>query len=142
MKATLLLVEDSKVQRFATGRILQKAGYTVLNAADGEEALRMAREDAPDTVLLDMMLPKLGGLQVLRELKAGAATAHIPVIALTSLSEANEAKLREAGVDGFFGKTKLFDDKAAAGLLLALIERVLDATQKHKVDAAAGGQLS
>jgi CheY-like chemotaxis protein len=142
MKATLLLVEDSKVQRLATGRILQKAGYTVQHAADGEEALRMARESGPDVVLLDMMLPKLGGLQVLQELKAGAATARIPVIALTGLSEANEAKLRDAGVDGFFGKTKLFDDKAAAGLLLELIERVLDASRKQKADAAAGGHLS
>jgi two-component system, cell cycle response regulator DivK len=125
------------VQRFATGRILQKAGCTVLNAADGEEALRMGREDAPDAVLLDMMLPKLGGLQVLRELKAGPVTAHIPVIALTSLSEANEAKLRDAGVDGFFCKTNLFDDKAAAEHFLQLVERVLNAAQKHNANAAA-----
>ena len=139
MKTTLLLVEDSKVQRIANERILHKAGYTVLNAADGEEALRIARESVPDLVLLDMMLPKLDGPQVLRALKAGTATAHIPVIALTSLSEANEAKLCDAGAAGFFGKTKLFDDPAAAGQFLALIERVLEKSQTRNLGAAAGG---
>jgi CheY-like chemotaxis protein len=138
MKATLLLVEDSKVQRIASERILHKAGYTVLNAADGEEALRVARESVPDLVLLDMMLPKLDGPQVLRALKEGAATAHIPVIALTSLSETNEGRLRDAGVAGFFGKTKLFDDKAAAGQFLDLIERVLDKSRQQKAGAVAG----
>ncbi len=141
MKATLLLVEDSKIQRIASERILHKAGYTVLNAADGEQALRVAGENAPDLVLLDMMLPKLDGPQVLRALKGTAATAHIPVIALTSLSEATEGKLREAGVAGFFGKTKLFDDPAAAGQFLDLIERVLDKSRKQKagMQPAIGG---
>jgi CheY-like chemotaxis protein len=137
MKATLLLVEDSKIQRIENERILHKAGYTVLRAGDGEEALRVARENVPDLVLLDMMLPKLDGPQVLQALKGGAATAHIPVIALTSLSDANEAKLRDAGVAGFFGKTKLFDDQAAAGQFLDLIERVLDKSRKQKAGAAA-----
>jgi len=134
---TLLLVEDSKVQRIANERILHKAGYTVLNAADGEEALRVARESIPDLILLDMMLPKLDGPQVLRALKGDAAMAQIPVIALTSLSEANEAKLRDAGAAGFFGKAKLFDDKAAAGQFLELIERVLEKSRKQKTQAAA-----
>jgi CheY-like chemotaxis protein len=137
MKATLLLVEDSKIQRIENERILHKAGYTVLNAADGEEALRVARESVPELILLDMMLPKLDGPQVLKALKEGAATAHIPVIALTSLSEANEAKLREAGVAGFFGKTKLFGDKAAAAQFLELIERVLEHSRNQQAKAAA-----
>jgi CheY-like chemotaxis protein len=135
MKATLLLVEDSKVQRIVSERILHKAGYTVLNAADGEQVLSVARENIPDLILLDMMLPKLDGPQVLRALKEGAHTAHIPVIALTSLSEADEGKLRDAGVAGFFGKTKLFDDPAAAEQFLDLIERVLDKSRTQKVGA-------
>lgn len=138
MKATLLLVEDSKVQRIANERILLKAGYTVLHAADGEEGLRVARERGPDLILLDMMLPKLDGSQVLRALKEDAATAQIPVIALTSLSEANEVKLRDSGVAGFFGKTKLFDDPAATAQFLELIERVLERSRKQKAGAAAG----
>ena len=85
MKARLLLVEDSRFQKIEAERILLKAGYTVLNAADGEEGLRVARENAPDLVLLDLMLPKMDGPQVLRALKGSADTAHIPVIALTSV---------------------------------------------------------
>jgi CheY-like chemotaxis protein len=137
MKATLLLVEDSKVQRIENERILHKAGYTVLNAADGEEAVRMASEHVPDLILLDMMLPKLDGPHVLQALQAGAATAHIPVIALTSLSEANADKLRDAGVAGFFGKAKLFKEKAAAEQFLELIERVLDKSRRQRANAVA-----
>jgi CheY-like chemotaxis protein len=137
MKATLLLVEDSKVQRIETERILHKAGYIVLNAGDGEEALRVARENVPDLVLLDMMLPKLDGPQVLRGLKQNGGTADIPVIALTSLSDANEVKLREAGAAGFFCKTKLFDDKAAAAQFLELVERVLEKSRKQRAGAVA-----
>jgi two-component system cell cycle response regulator DivK len=135
MKATLLLVEDSKIQRLESERILHRGGYTVLNAADGEAALRVARENVPDLILLDMMLPKLDGPQVLQALKADAATAHIPVIALTSLSEANEAKLRVSGAAGFFGKTRLFEDKTAAGEFVNLIEQVLDKSRKQKAEA-------
>jgi CheY-like chemotaxis protein len=138
MKATLLLVEDSKVQRIETERILHRAGYTVLNAGDGEEALRVACENVPDLVLLDMMLPKLDGPQVLRRLKENVGTAHIPVIALTSLPDANEVKLREAGAAGFFCKTKLFGDKTAALQFLELVERVLDKSRTQRAGAVAG----
>jgi CheY-like chemotaxis protein len=137
MKATLLLVEDSKVQRIESERILHRAGYSVLHAGDGEEGLRVARENLPDLVLLDMMLPKLDGPQVLQALKGGAATGHIPVIALTSLSKANEDRLRGAGAAGFFSKAKLFDDRAAAGEFLELIARVLEKSRREKAGAAA-----
>ena len=68
----------------ASGRVLAKAGYNILNAADGEEALRSAYENLPDLILLDMLLPKLGGQQVLHALKSNPETAHIPVIVLSS----------------------------------------------------------
>jgi CheY-like chemotaxis protein len=107
-KATVLLVEDSKIQKLANERILHKAGYIVLNASDGEEALRMACEKNPDLILLDMLLPKLGGPEVLQALKKDPDTARIPVIVLTGLSQGNEAKLRNAGADGFFEKSRMF----------------------------------
>ena len=66
MKTTVLLVEDSKFQKLVNERMLHKAGYTVLTASDGEEALRLARETIPDIILLDMLLPKLGGREVCR----------------------------------------------------------------------------
>ena len=70
LKTTVLLVEDSKFQKIANERMLQRAGYTVLNAPDGEQALKTARESLPDIVLLDMLLPKLGGREVMLALRA------------------------------------------------------------------------
>jgi DNA-binding response OmpR family regulator len=65
----ILLIEDSKFQRMASERALLNAGYSVIHAKDGDEGLRAARENIPDLILLDMMLPKLSGLDVLRALK-------------------------------------------------------------------------
>ena len=107
MKTTLLLVEDSKLLRLANARVLTKAGYTVISAEDGEKALRLAQECLPDLILLDMLLPKLGGPQVLEALKKNPATAHIPVIVLSSLSQSNEGRLKS---DGYFEKSGLESD--------------------------------
>ena len=60
MKITVLLVEDSKFQRLVNERMLHKAGYTVLNASDGEEALRMARENIPDIIFAGYVAPQVG----------------------------------------------------------------------------------
>ena len=79
----ILLVEDSKFQRIANERALIKAGYTIIQAADGEEGLRAARETIPDLILLDIMLPKVSGLDVLRILKLDVLVNDIPVIVLS-----------------------------------------------------------
>jgi CheY-like chemotaxis protein len=63
---TVLVIEDSKLLRAMIQRLLGKAGYSVVSAADGEEGLRIVRDQKPDLVLLDMLLPKLGGEEVLR----------------------------------------------------------------------------
>ena len=97
----ILLIEDSKFQRVANGRALVKAGYDVNHAADGEEGLRSARENIPDLILLDMMLPKVSGLDVLRALKGDILAKHIPVIVLSGLGQANEAKLLKEGAAAF-----------------------------------------
>src|ERR1700751_5271988 len=96
----LLLVEDSKFLRLATERALTHAGYKVSSAGDGEEALRTAQQKLPDLILLDMMLPKMGGPEVLRALKNDAATAQIPVVVLTGLSQKNAERLQADGADG------------------------------------------
>jgi CheY-like chemotaxis protein len=95
MKGTLLLIEDSKFIRAASARLLTNAGFTVRIAGDGEEGLRLVQENPPDLILLDMLLPKMGGAQVLQALKQNSVTAHIPVIVLSSLSQQNEAKLKD-----------------------------------------------
>ena len=83
----ILLVEDSKFLRLATGRALAHAGYDMSFAGDGDEALLMASEHLPDLILLDMMLPKMSGPDVLKALKKEPATAAIPVVVLTGLSQ-------------------------------------------------------
>src|SRR5579863_5891791 len=83
----ILLVDDSRFLRRASEQALGRAGYKVITAADGEEALKIARDQIPKLILLDMMLPKLPGLEVLRALKQDAATKDIPVIILTGLSD-------------------------------------------------------
>jgi CheY-like chemotaxis protein len=100
----VLLVEDSKLIRIMTERSLAKAGHQVMVAIDGEAALNIAAQSHPDVILLDMMLPKLSGPEVLRSLKMNPATAQIPVIVLTSLSPINEPRLRADGAAGFVEK--------------------------------------
>jgi CheY-like chemotaxis protein len=86
---TVLLVEDSKVVRIAREHAVRKAGYHVVIAVDGMEALSIARVSLPDLILLDMMLPKLDGPSVLRALESDPLTAQIPVVVLTGLSQKN-----------------------------------------------------
>lgn len=126
MKITVLLVEDSKFQKLLNERMLHKAGYNVLNAADGEEALRLAREKIPDIVLLDMLLPKLGGREVIQALRADAPTARIPVLVFSGLSQANELRLTEEGAAGYFSKSRLAENpEAAEKELFHLIESLV-----------------
>ena len=83
----LLLVEDDRFLRKAAETSLKRHGYHVVTACDGEEALRLARTEKPDLILLDLIIPKVQGFEVLRTLKADAETASIPVIVLSNLSQ-------------------------------------------------------
>jgi CheY-like chemotaxis protein len=120
----LLLVDDSKLQRWVIQRDLTKAGFTVVVAGDGEEGVRMAVEESPDLILLDMMLPKITGLDVLRMLKKNPDTSDIPVIVLSGLSKGNEQKLTKDGAVGFCEKSEeSFQNDSA--LLVQAVERAL-----------------
>jgi two-component system, OmpR family, phosphate regulon response regulator PhoB len=88
----ILLAEDDRFLQKAAGAKLRQEGFTVLTAADGEEALRVARTEAPDLVLLDLIMPKLQGFEVLRRLKEDAATVHIPIIVLSNLGQESDVK--------------------------------------------------
>jgi CheY-like chemotaxis protein len=118
----ILLVEDSKFLRLATERTLANAGYEVLSAADGESALCIAREKMPQVILLDLLLPKVAGLDVLKALKSDAATAAIPVVVLTGMSPKNEERLRQDGAVAFLAKSELSLDKGPHTLLNVLAE--------------------
>ena len=131
VKAKVLLVDDSKFLRMANECVLCKAGYQVSTAADGEEALRVANDKLPDIILLDMMLPKISGPEVLKTLKANPATKDIPVIVLTSLSQKNEEKLLHEGAAVYFEKSTLELDKNS-NRLAAAIEKVLRQVNHQK----------
>jgi CheY-like chemotaxis protein len=106
---TILVVDDSIHLQIAFKKVLSSSGYRVELASDGEEGLRLALSTRPDVILLDMMLPKLGGIDVLLALKANRATAKIPVIALSGLPMSNEARLRRDGAIKYLQKSNLED---------------------------------
>ena len=118
----ILLVEDSKFLRLTVERALARAGYEMSSAADGEEALRMAREKLPDLILLDMLLPKISGPDVLVALKKDPLTMAIPVVVITGLSQKNAARLQGDGAVGFLEKSALELDKGSEKLLAAVEE--------------------
>lgn len=124
----ILLVEDSKFLRMATERALARAGYVVTTAADGMQAIEFAHAQQPDLILLDMLLPKMTGPDVLKALKKDPVTSGIAVVAFTALSQKNAARLRKDGAFGFLDKADLGLDKGSDALLAALagILRELD----------------
>ncbi len=130
MKGTVLLIDDSKFLRRANELAVSKSGYTVLVAEDGEEGLRIAREKLPDLIVLDMMLPKMPGPQLLHALKQDSKTARIPVIVLSSLPQSNAAKLLHEGAAAYFEKSQLGIENGSVGLLRA-ISTVLSLTSNE-----------
>ena len=92
----VLLIDDEPDIRKTIGRRLEQEGFGVILAASGEEGLRIAKEQQPDLVLLDIMMPKMKGRDVCAKLKASPETAHMPVIFLTALGLPDHVK---AGLD-------------------------------------------
>ncbi len=100
--ARILLVEDNEMNRDMLSRRLERKGYAVTCAVDGQEGVAKARSERPDLILMDMSLPVLDGWQATLQLKTDAATRAIPVIALTAHAMAeDEKKAREAGCDDY-----------------------------------------
>jgi CheY-like chemotaxis protein len=99
---TILIVEDNEMNRDMLSRRLERKGYQVLMAVDGEMGIELARSGAPDLILMDMSLPVVDGWEATRRLKADEALRHIPVIALTAHAMANDRdKALEAGCDDY-----------------------------------------
>jgi len=98
----ILLVEDNEMNRDMLSRRLQRRGYDVVTAVDGESGLAMTRTETPALVLMDMSLPGVDGWEATRQLKADPATRAIPVIALTAHAMAGDReKALAAGCDDF-----------------------------------------
>ena len=102
MAAKILLVEDNEMNRDMLSRRLQRRGYEVVTAIDGESGLAMTVSEAPALVLMDMSLPGIDGWEATRRLKADPSTRGIPVIALTAHAMAGDReKALAAGCDDF-----------------------------------------
>ncbi len=98
----ILLVEDNEMNRDMLSRRLQKRGYTVVTAQDGERGHTLACSEAPDLILMDISLPAMDGWEVTRLLKANASTRHIPIIALTAHAMVSDReKAIDAGCDDY-----------------------------------------
>lgn len=101
----ILLVEDNEMNRDMLSRRLQRKGYHIVTAEDGEQGLSMARVEAPDLILMDITLPEMDGWEVARLLKADESTRHIPIIALTArVLMSDQAKAFEVGCDDYDSK--------------------------------------
>ena len=120
----ILLVEDSKTIRRENEGALHRAGYEVVCAEDGETALESARDQHPDLILLDMILPKMSGPEVLRRLKTNPKTNAIPVVVLSSLTDKNRQKLLEAGAEDYLEKGALMPARGV-NLLPKALENVI-----------------
>jgi len=120
----ILLVEDSLAIRRANESALLKAGYEVTCAEDGETALQVAQQQKPDLILLDMILPKMNGPDVLRHLKNEPGTAAIPVVVLSSLTEKNRQKLMDEGAEEYLEKNTLMP-LPGMNLLPKMLENII-----------------
>jgi CheY-like chemotaxis protein len=98
----ILLVEDNEMNLDMLTRRLQRRGFTMLAATDGQQALTLAASESPDLILMDLSLPGLDGWEATRRLKADPLTSSIPIIALTANAMAqDEQKARESGCNDF-----------------------------------------
>jgi len=104
----ILLVEDDRFLRRACEVSLRQRGFVVTTAADGEEALRKVRAELPDLILLDLLMPKMTGTEVLKALRAEEATREIRVLILSNSSrEQDVEEIKTLGVSGYFVKADL-----------------------------------
>ncbi len=102
---TILYVEDNEMNRKIVRDLLKRTSYQLIEAHDGEAGVAMALEKRPDLILMDIQLPKISGLDATRKLRAEAATAATPIIAITSFAlSGDEQKAKEAGATAYLAK--------------------------------------
>jgi CheY-like chemotaxis protein len=125
----ILLVEDNEMNRDMLSRRLQRRGYEVIIAVDGQQGVTMAQSRSPDLILMDMSLPVMDGWEATRTLKSAIETKDIPVIALTAHAMSTDRdKAMEAGCDDY--DTKPIELTRLIAKMEALIERFSRAAAK------------
>ena len=105
MKKTILVVEDQEDNRQILRDLLGSAGFLMIEAHDGEQALTVARSQRPDLILMDIQLPLVDGYEATRNIKRDPELRHIPVVAVTSYAlSGDEQRARQAGCDAYVAK--------------------------------------
>jgi CheY-like chemotaxis protein len=117
---SIVLIEDDEASQYFYGTILRRHGFTVRSARFGAAGLKAVRDDPPGVVVLDLGLPELDGLEVLRQIRGDPATRHIPVLVITvHVYEHDREAAEAAGCDEFLAKP------LPPSELLAAVQRVL-----------------
>jgi two-component system cell cycle response regulator DivK len=102
---TILYVEDNEMNRKIVRDLLKRTKYQLVEAFDGEEGVARALELRPGLILMDIQLPKISGMEATRRLRANAATANTPIVAITSFAlSGDEQKAKEAGATAYLAK--------------------------------------
>jgi two-component system cell cycle response regulator DivK len=125
MNNRILVVEDQEDNRTILRDLLGAAGYELIEATDGAEGVKLAQQQKPDLILMDIQLPGMDGYEATRRIKSQAALKSTPIIAVTSYAlSGDEAKARAAGCDGYV--TKPFSPRE----LLAKVREYLPSGKK------------
>lgn len=107
MPKTILFIEDESALQKTLGEVLKEEGYEMISALDGEIGLKLAKSKKPDLILLDLILPKIHGFEVLKKLKEDKETKDIPIIVLTNLEGIDDVdKTIELGATTYLVKTQ------------------------------------
>jgi two-component system cell cycle response regulator DivK len=102
---TILYVEDNEVNRKIVRDLLRRTSYRLIEAHDGEAGMALAHEQCPDLILMDVQLPKVSGIDAMRALRQAPATAHTPIIAITSFAlSGDEQRAKDAGATAYLAK--------------------------------------
>jgi two-component system cell cycle response regulator DivK len=105
MQKTILLVEDNEDSRKIFRLILEHHGYSVLEARDGADGIRLAQQKGPDLILMDLSIPVIDGLEATRRIRQDPSTCSIPIVALTAHARAEDRnQAHRAGCDGYLAK--------------------------------------
>ena len=105
MAKTVLIVEDNELNMKLFHDLLEAHGYNILQTRDGIEALKLARKHHPDLILMDIQLPEVSGLEVMKWIKEDDSMKSIPIIAVTAFAmKGDEEKIRESGCEAYIAK--------------------------------------